>query len=161
MSLSDIKPEKTQAHEMVVTDIIDKEKEFPTREGVKMKYVIKFSTGYAAEYCPLKARGFDNRIKIGQKLLFRIAYRKDWGDEIEPYTAPANLGSKAPQSSFDGVVINVGGHPANVAINYATQIYTAKIAAGVSEETYGISDMQADADLIMKWIIDKVKNPEE
>lgn len=180
MALSDLKPDQSVAHEFIVDKIVDKEKTFNSAEGQKMKFVIYFTNTYAAEYCPLVSEGFDKNIQVGKKLLFRIIYRKEpLGDEIKPYTTPGDLGSNLPSSKFSGAVINVGGHPANVALNMATQIYAAKMKSigsaivetlsnkqSVSEiiqsieEHYGITNILEDADYLMNWLVDKVKNPE-
>ncbi len=159
--LSEIKPDQNISHEFVVDRIVDKEKEFPSSEGVKQKYVIYFDNGYAAEYCPLRSLGFDQRIQPGKKLLFRIIFRKHFGDEIQPFASPAGSSEVFnDKNKIVGSVVHVGGHPAAVAISCASKIYAGKIQAGIKEEHYGVSNMLEDADLIMKWLIDKVTNPE-
>lgn len=171
MSLSHVTPDTTVPHEKTILEVIDKNKTFPSQEGLKMKYVIRFTDDYAAEYCPLVKDGLNPDIKAGNKFLFRISYRKPIGDEIVPFIAPP--GVKPEQ--LVGKVFNAHGHPAVIALNAASHIYAAKIkadatlqstnasipsASAIQIEEYGISNMLEDADLIHKWIIDTMRSGE-
>ncbi len=155
MALSDIKPDPTRAHTFEVKQLVDKEKTFKSSAGERKKYIIEFANGYVAEYCPLISFGIDPRIREGEPLTFRIAYRKAFGDEIEPTTAPTETVDK---SAAPGPIVNANGNPATIALLASKDIYGVRVQ---QDAEYGISDMLDDADIIRKWLIRTINNSED
>lgn len=155
--LSYIKPDEKLAHEFIVKEVVDKQKTFNTKEGAKKKYVIYFSNDYAAEYCPLIGSDWDERIAPGKKLMFRIVYRKDFGDEILPYNLPSGEQSVSKQI---GKIVSISGHPAVFALKSAVDFTIARMnCIGVEKSEIQITDVIENADFFYDWLINKADNP--
>lgn len=165
MALSPIKPDITKAHSFEVLRLVDKDKIFPSQEGQKMKYIIEFTNGYVAEYCPLVSAGVDSRIIPGVDLTFRIIHRKDFGDEIAPYTITQRDIQNKPDAAVIGKTIAMNGHPATIALLTAKDLTIAKLskmqppAQGEDDTFDAISETLESADIIYGWLIGKAENP--
>lgn len=144
------KPDEHRLHTFEVNEVEGPLKTFRSKDGEKEKYLIKFKDhGYEAEFCPLIGTFSSFKIEPGKRLCFRIVYRKEYRDEIEPATV-AEQETDAPQARAYSMV----GHPANLALKAATDFNVAKVGKS-KEGTIKVSDLLADADSIYDWLTKK------
>lgn len=156
-----MKPDQAKIHTFLFERLEDKNKTFPSKEGQRKKFIIHFQNGYSAEWCPLM--GLEGLAKLwepGEKITFKIRFRKDFGDEIELVTADQvkeeeKVGA-APTAK--GNVFNMHGHPASIALMAAKEIHVTKMN-NANKSEYAelmLSDMLEEADTIHDWLTKKV-----
>jgi hypothetical protein len=148
---------------MTLEIVDDKGKEFPSREGVRRKYMLHFngnSGQYSAEFCPLKDSEEDRKVKTltGSQVWFKIRFRKDFGDEIELVQATTGNGNG---DSARAPVVSLHGHPASLALLAAKDILVARIGMkekfitneGPLKTSTFMAELLEDAEIIYEWLI--------
>lgn len=152
-------PDQTKVHTYTIAEIEGPTKTFPSKDGTREKYMIKFQEfGYTAEFCPLAGTFSGFHLKAGNKMSFRIVYRKQFGDEIEPFVVD---GSQTGDSKSTSKSYNLNGHPASLALRIAADMHISKISNAKSGQKTDIpqtSDMLAEADSLYEWLIGKVSD---
>lgn len=149
-------PAEKSLHKKIIKDIVDKQKKFSSKEGDRSKFVIEFTDGYKAEYCPLVGQPWS--YKIGDEATFKIRFRKEFGDEIDfiinggqfVQNGSIQNGSATPDSKL--TPFNMHGHPASLALMAAKDIRVAKL---VRLDDADLKSMLKEADEIFRWLVEK------
>jgi hypothetical protein len=144
----------TRTHTKRISMIQDTGKEFAAtkKSGTCRRFNLTFDDGYKAEYCPVIGQ-YDQNVKSGSTITFRIIHRGNYGDEIEPVAAAGAQPPAGPAPRPTTTNLNI--HPATIALGLSIR-YHAEVKQDKSAE---LSDVFAKAEEIMEWL-DRKTNPE-
>jgi hypothetical protein len=128
MSYTSAMPNAAVIQQKKVLSIVDTGKTF-TKKGemqLRHKYLINFLDGYRAEYCPVAGNplGFE----ADDMIFFKVAFRSNYGDEIELVTHQQSPGEIDMRSDLyvspDTVKVNPVQYLAVGALQAAATLYT-------------------------------------
>lgn len=145
-------PDQNRLTTLVVTDIINCNKKFSSKEGEKEKFTIVFEQGYKAEYCPLVGKFDTELIRPNQRTTFKVVIRKQFGDEIEPVRMDTDIRDVANNSPKR--IITMQGHPATIAIMAAKDIHIKRLEYNMELNTADFFEL---SDSIYDYLITKME----
>lgn len=144
-------------HTKTVASVKGPVKQIPTRDGVRIRYDVKFTDGYLGEFCPLVGQN-EELPKGGEEFTFRVKHRNFNGDEIERATPPQAGNADMRITEQGRRVVNMNGHPAITALNGAIRIAEMNqgqlIPGGLGKEILP-SDVLTTAETLLDWLMRK------